>query len=50
MFSELLKTMKQIYLEKGEKLYDLGDSADYYYFTLEGGLLLCQPDENEEEQ
>ena len=41
MFAELLKTIKLVKLEKGQKLYNIGDSADFYYYVLEGSLLLC---------
>ena len=43
MFTSLLQDMKLLELEKGEKLYDIGDSSDFWYFVLEGGLLLCIP-------
>jgi hypothetical protein len=38
MFAALMKSMKLQTLKKGELLYDLGDSADFTYFLLQGEL------------
>jgi CRP-like cAMP-binding protein len=43
MFMDLLKSSEYINLEKGQRLYEEGDSANFFYFVMEGSLVLSLP-------